>query len=190
MGSHEPVHFLPEEAFRANIESAWARESACLARLVPSADLQHVGSTAVPGSLTKGDLDIQVRVRAEDFAAAERALGSTYGRNTGSSHLPGVFAAFERAGGPVSVGVQLTTIGSELDVFWRFREVLLARPDLRLTYDALKRAHEGGAMDAYRAAKSALFDRLLTEPEFVAARLESSPQAASDPAGVLGPGAK
>lgn len=30
--------------------------------LIPNADVQHVGSTAIQNSLTKGDIDIQIRV--------------------------------------------------------------------------------------------------------------------------------
>ena len=165
------VHFLPEEAFRAEVDATWAREAACLRVLVPGADVQHVGSTAVPGTLTKGDLDLQVRVEPGSFAAAERALGGAYAWNTGSSHLPGIFAAFCAPVGSMDVGVQLTAIGSEVDTFWRFREVLRARPDLRHAYDNLKRGHQGGSMAVYRAAKGAFFERLRAEPEFAEARL-------------------
>ncbi len=34
---------------------------------VPDADVQDMGSTAIPGVLTKGDVDVNVRVAGEDF---------------------------------------------------------------------------------------------------------------------------
>jgi GrpB-like predicted nucleotidyltransferase (UPF0157 family) len=39
---------------------------------LPGARVEHVGSTAVPGSLTKGDLDICVIVEGGQFERASR----------------------------------------------------------------------------------------------------------------------
>ena len=164
------VHFLPEEHWRTAIRGAWEREAAFLGSVLPAADLQHVGSTAVPGSLTKGDLDIQVRVALADFAGAEAILARHYARNTGSPALPG-FAAFEKAGAQPPVGLQLTAIGGEWDLFWRFREVLLVRPDLAAAYDALKSSFEGRSMAEYRRAKEGFFEELRGAAEFERARL-------------------
>jgi GrpB-like predicted nucleotidyltransferase (UPF0157 family) len=168
----DAVHFEREERFRDRVRAAWAREGAALRWLLPGADLQHVGSTAVPGSLTKGDLDVQVRVAAEAFARAEAVLAARYPRNALSSRVPGTFAAFLSLGQPVDVGIQLTSIHRALDTFWRFREVLLARPDLRARFDALKLAHEGRPMAVYRAAKDAFLDELRATTEFGRARLD------------------
>ncbi|AHA58141.1 hypothetical protein M493_09057 [Geobacillus genomosp. 3] len=41
------------------------------------------------------------------------------------------------------LGVQLTAIDSELDLFWKFRDVLLANDRYRVEYDELKKQHEG-----------------------------------------------
>ena len=43
------------------------------AALPEAARIHHIGATAVPGCLTKGDLDIVVRVEGRDFAKAEAA---------------------------------------------------------------------------------------------------------------------
>jgi len=50
------------------------RAAAALFVLVPFAAVEHVGSTAVPGSATKGDLDILVRVDRADFENAQFVL--------------------------------------------------------------------------------------------------------------------
>lgn len=136
-----------------------------LKTLLPQADVQHVGSTAVPGSLTKGDLDIQIRVLASGFKTAESVLARHYPRNTKSTSTD-EFTAFEDPAGAVPLGIQLTTIGGELDIFWRFREVFLRRSDLVETYNELKRAHEGGDMAEYRAAKDRFFDAMKQTPEY------------------------
>lgn len=51
---------------------------------MPGADILHVGSTAVPHSLTKGDLDTQVCVTPELFLKAVQILSRFDGPNKGS----------------------------------------------------------------------------------------------------------
>lgn len=166
----ERVHFHPEEVFRQRVRTAWERESGRLRALLPNADLQHVGSTAVPGALTKGDLDIQVRVPPASFAAAEAALAVTYARNAGNPARER-FASFEAHGGDVDVGIQLTSIDGTDDSFWRFRELLLTDKDVRAAYDALKRAHDGGPMDDYRRAKDRFFTALRQTEDYASVHL-------------------
>lgn len=165
------VHFVNEKQVRAPVAGAFWRERAVVHALLPHADVQHVGGTAIPGSLTKGDLDLQARVPAEAFPGAEAILARHYRRNDGSTRVPGAFAAFVSHRGIVEVGIQLTAAGGALDVFWRYREALRASPALREELDALKRAHAGCAMGAYREAKAAFFDRVSRTAEFAAARL-------------------
>jgi hypothetical protein len=58
--------------------------------------------------------------------------------------------------------VHVTIIGGPSDIQHGQRELLRARPDLRAEYDAIKRAFDGGDMDAYREAKDVFFTRLGT----------------------------
>ncbi|MEH7239573.1 hypothetical protein [Bacillus sp. JJ1562] len=44
-----------------------------------------MGSSAIPNSITRGDLDIQVRVDAVHFQKAVQELSSFYGLNVGST---------------------------------------------------------------------------------------------------------
>ncbi|MFE8603678.1 GrpB family protein [Archangium violaceum] len=66
------VRFHSYEEVRERAEEAFRGHHARLSSLLPYADIQHVGSTAIPGARTKGDLDIQVRVPPGRFAEAER----------------------------------------------------------------------------------------------------------------------
>ena len=70
----EPIALVREEAIRERVAALFARRSAELSALLPAARVEHIGSTAVPGSLTKGDLDICVVVAGADFEAAARIL--------------------------------------------------------------------------------------------------------------------
>lgn len=121
---------------------------------MPWAEFHHVGSTAVPGSLTKGDLDVAVRVPADRFDEAEALLASAFARNTGSDQTND-FAAFEDRDVQPHLGIQLVAKGSEADNFHTWVERLRADDLLRSQYDELKREHHGGEMTRYRAAKAA-----------------------------------
>jgi GrpB-like predicted nucleotidyltransferase (UPF0157 family) len=124
--------------------------------------VHHVGSTAVPGSLTKGDLDFQVRVPLEQFGYSDSVLSGNYERKVGSTHSQ-TFSSFKDDRTDPPVGIQLTAIGGSEDFFYRLRDCLIAHPESNERYNALKRKYEGAAMDEYRAAKSQFMDTLLAE---------------------------
>jgi GrpB-like predicted nucleotidyltransferase (UPF0157 family) len=132
------------------------------ARLPPTADVRHIGATAIPGCLTKGDLDIVVRIPADDFAEADAALASLFTRNEGSIRTE-TFSAFEDASSDPHLEVQLAAIDGPFDSFHQFAEALRRSPQLVEEYNALKRRHEGVAMDVYRAAKDDFVERVLAD---------------------------
>ena len=49
--------------------------------LLPDATIEHVGSSAIPGALTKGDVDVMVQVEASQFTTARSALNSRFSYN-------------------------------------------------------------------------------------------------------------
>ncbi|WP_315763620.1 MULTISPECIES: GrpB family protein [unclassified Bradyrhizobium] len=122
--------------------------------LPATTEVLHVGATAIPGCLTKGDLDIVVRVERKDFQAVEATLSARFARNPGSTRTE-EFAAFEDEVCTPHLGIQLTAKGGALDVFHRFAAALRADPALVSRYNTLKIAHDGQPMDCYRAAKDA-----------------------------------
>ena len=67
----ECVNFAPEQDFREAVALLFARVKAQLRTLLPAADIQHVGSTAIAGSLTKGDLDVHERVNSDTYDAGK-----------------------------------------------------------------------------------------------------------------------
>jgi GrpB-like predicted nucleotidyltransferase (UPF0157 family) len=144
------------------IEDAFECERARLLALLPAAEVLHTGGTSIPSALTRGDLDVQVRVAPADFVSARDKLSGAY-----ASYQPETwtdeFATFVRADAQVDTGVALTAVGGEHDrrflIAWRR---LRSDPHLLADYNALKEAHAGSTDDdLYRAAKSAFFDRLV-----------------------------
>jgi GrpB-like predicted nucleotidyltransferase (UPF0157 family) len=128
--------------------------------LTPSSDILHVGATAIPGCLTKGDLDIVVRVNPVDFAEAEIQIAKHFARNEGSIRTA-EFAAFEAETLTPHLGLQLTSKGSAFDFFHRFAEALRTDPDLVRRYNDLKLAYQARPMADYRAAKDAFIAEAL-----------------------------
>lgn len=128
--------------------------------LPPSAEIRHIGATGVPGCLTKGDLDILVRIPAADFSTADHALAKLFARNTGSIRTED-FSAFEDATRAPPLGIQLTAIDGAFDSFHHFVDALLASPQLVAAYNALKRDWSGSSMEDYRKAKDAFIAEVL-----------------------------
>jgi GrpB-like predicted nucleotidyltransferase (UPF0157 family) len=149
------------EQARASAERLYSRVVEPLkALLPPSADIRHIGATAVAGCLTKGDLDIVVRIAAEDFSAADAALAARFARNVGSKRTAS-FASFEDAATSPHLGIQLTVVGGEDDYFHLFVDALGRNPELVAQYNALKRDFVGQPMQVYREAKSAFVTAVL-----------------------------
>ncbi len=147
-----------DDAYR-NAASLLTRTIHQLRTLLPRAQIAHVGSTSIPGCLTKGDLDLAIRVEQKDFEAAEFVLDSMFDRNEGSYKSPS-FASFRKDTTP-SLGIQLVVAQSELDVFVRFRDMLRSDQNLLEQYNALKLNCQNASMQDYRIAKSEFIQLVL-----------------------------
>jgi len=154
----ERVFFDDVNAHREKAERLFAVVEERVRQVVPEAVVEHVGSTSLPDGLTKGDLDVQVRVEAGVYEHARGELAAVYAPNPGGFTEEG--CSFKDDATDPPLGVHLTIIGGKSDIQHRQRDVLRARPDLRADYDALKRTFQGGDMDEYRNAKDVFFNRV------------------------------
>ena len=132
---------------------------AIIKALVPDACIEHVGGTALPHGITKGDLDIQVRVGADAFRAASAALGRALAPDPDNAWGDGA-ASFRIDDADIPTGIHLTEIGGAFDFQWKYQDLLISRPDLVREYDGIKRRFEGKPMVDYRAAKAEFFGRI------------------------------
>ena len=154
------VYFREQGKFRQHAEELFLKEQKKILRVVPNADVQHIGSTAVPGSLTKGDLDIQVRVKQKDFDKAQNALSKMYKPNKGNPFTK-TYASFKDDGAKIPLGVQLTVIGSKEDNFTALRDILVQNKKTLEKYNALKKRYQGKSMHEYRKAKGKFVEKVL-----------------------------
>jgi GrpB-like predicted nucleotidyltransferase (UPF0157 family) len=125
-------------------------------------EIEHIGATAVPGCITKGDLDIVVRVDAEDFSEADRVLASRYGRNEASAKTD-AFASFECEVSDPPTGIQLVSKGSPLDDFLPFRDLLRQDDQLVRAYNDLKQGAAHLGRDGYWQAKNMFISQVLRD---------------------------
>lgn len=159
-----PLRLRTQVELAAAIERLRARAEAEISALIPGGEVRHVGSTALPGGLTKGDIDLQVRVTREDFEAAARSLETLFTPREGPD-VPGV-RAFWAPTWELPLDVLLTVRNAPGDVPWRVTEVLRLRADIRFAFERLQRRFEGRPLGEYRAAKTSFFKLVLASRDF------------------------
>ena len=64
------MQFFDRSQFIFRIENIFLEVKAKIIEILPNARVEHVGSSAIPGAVSKGDLDIFVGVTQEDFLKA------------------------------------------------------------------------------------------------------------------------
>jgi GrpB-like predicted nucleotidyltransferase (UPF0157 family) len=151
------LRFRRSDHFADEAAAAFAEHARRIRERLPEAEVRHTGGTSIPGVLTSGDVDLHVRVELHAFAPARDVLSQLYEPfHLDAWHSEGAF--FTSPGSKPQVEVALTAIGCLDDLHhgeaWRR---IAADPNLIERYNAVKRAHEGGSMDEYLAAKRAFF---------------------------------
>lgn len=159
----ERVEFVDEAAIRSTVSAVFDSLNTTLTALLPTARIEHVGSTSIPGAVTKGDLDICVQVAQRAFPEADRVLAERFARNVGS-HQSASLSSFVDDSWPVPVGVQLVAFGGNEDFFLRWRDLLRSSPEILNQYDQLKRRWHGRSHQEYRAAKAKFIEQMLKLP--------------------------
>jgi GrpB-like predicted nucleotidyltransferase (UPF0157 family) len=135
-----------------------AAERARLAGLLGRHELVLVGGSSVPAALTKGDVDLHLRVPPADFdrtVAVLRGIHQVVHPEIWQDTL--ATFAVEAA---LPTGLAVTPAGSEHDLrFTRGWRRLAADPGLVAEYNAMKLRY-WGQDEEYERRKSAFFDKL------------------------------
>jgi len=153
----QPIHFIPSEQIAVKAKQLFAEERTKILGMCPGVLVEHVGSSAIPGALTLGDLDIQVRVSLESFAHCIAVLEGLYHKNR-PELWTSEFALFHCKEHPVMpMSIVLTVIDSSFDDFYKTRDYFIQHGDALDEYNALKKQYEGKLQDEYRSAKMAFF---------------------------------
>lgn len=138
----------------------------------PSARVEHVGSTSVPGLAAKPVLDIDVIVEPDGVADAVTALESLGYVHRGDLGVTGR-EAFHAPDDDPRRHVYVCQAGTlHVRNHLAVREVLRSRPDLRDEYAAVKLSlaqQPDMDIETYLARKSAVLQRVLAESDLTEA---------------------
>lgn len=150
----EPVHVVAHDP-------AWARRGQALVRDLArrlawaAADVEHIGSTSVPGLAAKPVVDVQVGCAPALVPAVVAAVRGMGFEHLGTAGVPGREYLRRRSADPANVHVV------ERDGrLWRdnllFRDFLRTRPDVARRYARTKReaAERAPTLLAYSALKA------------------------------------
>lgn len=134
-----------------------------LRQLLPNARIEHIGSSSIPGVISKGDLDIFVGVDAREFEQAISSIETIGFKIKEDTLRTPNLCPFESNSYPIDIGIQLVVTGSEFEFFIQFRELMQQRGDLRDQYNQLKQQATGLDCSSYRQLKSEFIEGLLAQ---------------------------
>jgi GrpB-like predicted nucleotidyltransferase (UPF0157 family) len=152
---------LNPSEYQAEIAARFKDVRTVLSALVPEGRVEHIGSSAIPGAISKGDLDICLIVPAAAHAnIVSRLISQGYEEQQDTLRTPEL-CMLNAPAVAAAHAIQLVASGSKFEDFLRFRDALLAYPALVEQYNAVKlqSSHLGAAN--YRAAKSAFIATVL-----------------------------
>jgi GrpB-like predicted nucleotidyltransferase (UPF0157 family) len=134
-------------------------------QLIPFAVIEHIGSSAIPNAISKGDLDIYIEVSAKDFLQTIEQLKQLDFKEKLDTLRTHELCMLESS--EYDVALQIVVSGSEFKNFLTFRDQLRHHPDLVQQYNQLKQRCSGFSPQQYRELKSIFIENVLNqEPSY------------------------
>jgi len=142
------------EEYSSHVEVLFTKLSRELRLVLPEARIEHIGSSSIPRSISKGDLDVFVGVDQVNFNDSLEKI-----KRIGFVEKVGTFRSNElcmlvTTKYDYDVAVQLVSNGSEFEDFLRFRNILRSSTDLVKQYNEVKLLAENLDENEYRKNKS------------------------------------
>lgn len=154
------LYFKPSAEFLNKANKIFEEQKSRILSVIPNAGIHHIGSTAILDSVTKGDLDINVKVEEKDFTEAVKHLKKLYKINQ-PENWTSDFASFkDETSLGIDFGAQLVVRDSKSDDFTKMTEILKKNSDLLKEYNEMKLKYEGKSMNQYRKEKANFFQKL------------------------------
>jgi GrpB-like predicted nucleotidyltransferase (UPF0157 family) len=131
--------------------------------LLPSAKIAHVGSSSIPGAISKGDIDICVAVPAAEFDVTLATLEAQGYKIKADTLRTPQLCMLDASRVDISLAIQLIEKDSAFEFFHKFRDALIDDPDLLAQYNALKLRFADQGADVYRDEKAKFISAVLAE---------------------------
>ncbi|MFZ2205385.1 MAG: GrpB family protein [Minisyncoccia bacterium] len=149
--------FFPMEDISEYIHCIFEGEKSLILKSLPHADIQHVGGTSISGSITKKELDIQIRVEPGKFEETILFFKK-------SSHKPHhkelwteTFFIMTGEINRIPIDYIITVINSKEDHYFKSRDYLRNNKEALNKYNNLKLLYAGKPYNDYRKAKQKFF---------------------------------
>lgn len=154
------MRFFNPEEYQAFNEKLFLRYKSKIEEVLPDVRVEHIGASAIPTAISKGDLDIFVGVEAFELERAVQLL-VTLGFQEKFDTLRTLELCMLESSSTEDVAIQVVASGSEFEFFLIFRDKLRSNMSLVQQYNELKLSCEGLSQDTYRLKKSAFIEQVL-----------------------------
>jgi GrpB-like predicted nucleotidyltransferase (UPF0157 family) len=156
-----PVNLKTLDELKPQVKRVLSQVFAQLEALFPDAELHHIGATAIPGALTKGDVDVLLRVSGTRFPAVVDVLKRHF-----TIKQPGNWtSAFASFGDDTSfelpLGVQVVVKNAKEDFLLFLRDYFVSHRDALAEYNRLKTTHAVEGPEGYWKAKDRFLAKIL-----------------------------
>ena len=157
--TEEPLELHPVDSMAGEVELVLTDLRREFEVLTPGLDVEHIGATSMPDGVTKGDVDVNLRVESDRF---DRVVGCLSDRFVVAQpqKWTGTYASFSDTRRGLPIGIQVTVEGSDDDFLVELRDRMREDPDMRRRYDAVKRASAPAGREAYWQAKNDFLRRI------------------------------
>ena len=147
------MRLIPVEELAPSLRDHLVSIAARLAALLPDAEFHHIGATAIPGAITKGDVDVLLRVEALRFASAVEIMRQHFITKQPENWTES-FASFGHdCSFPFPLGVQLVIQDSESDFFLFLHEYFTSDSRHLAEYNRIKKESAPLGAEEYWKAK-------------------------------------
>ncbi|MFC1398202.1 GrpB family protein [Acinetobacter lactucae] len=155
--------FLEPEQYQQRCAQLFNSYHKAICTLLPFAKIEHIGSSAIPNAISKGDLDIYIEVMPEQFECTIERL-----KTLNFIEKPNTLRAHElcmlESLNDDDVAFQIVVSDSIFTFFLTFKNKLIESPTLVNEYNQLKLQCKHLDPDQYRTMKSDFINRVLNQP--------------------------
>ncbi|KJZ06827.1 hypothetical protein TW85_24975 [Marinomonas sp. S3726] len=156
------MKFYRPDQYQVGCEALFLQVKSKVLVLLPHARVEHIGASSIPYAVSKGDLDIFVGIKADEFESSVKLLSSLGFQEKVDTLRTAELCMLESIS-QEDVALQVVVNGSEFECFSKFRDLLCANADLVKQYKKLKLSCEDLSQGAYREKKSVFVEWVLAK---------------------------
>lgn len=129
--------------------------------LLPYHSIEHIGASAIPGAVSKGDLDICIVTPQGPISATINTIKALGYREKEETLRTDQLCMLIPMSGNRDVALQVIEAGSQFEFFLTFRDALRANPDWVSEYNRVKQDASSLTEERYRHRKTDFIESIL-----------------------------